>query len=252
MPLLDGLGKPGKGVTRSPSTRPTAKQATRTWTPPAGARDSTLQPWSSRPTVPFIPLVALRTVTVCSTPSSRPVRADSSMTFATTVSRPWPSGMFLTVEVTTMLPSAVTSAAGTNCVGSAAGDPIGRAASRSRPAPARLSSRYPVCGPGVPARPCHSKATCSLPAQDALNVNPLDLVVQVLAAPVAIVTTRTPVYRQVLALQSRTSLASRRPSRDRAASDTERSLGRPIGSVLAFAERPLAAPRSRENLVMFG
>jgi hypothetical protein len=38
MPLLDGLGKPGSGVNRSPSTRPTAKQATSTWVP-VGASD---------------------------------------------------------------------------------------------------------------------------------------------------------------------------------------------------------------------
>ncbi len=84
MPLLDGLGNPGSGVNRLPSSRPKAKHATSTWTP-VGPRDRTLQFWSSWPTVPLFPGVARYTVAVCSTRSSWPVRADSSMIFATTV-----------------------------------------------------------------------------------------------------------------------------------------------------------------------
>ncbi len=112
--------------------------------------------------------------------------------------------MFWTVEVTTTLPSGVTSAAGMYCVGSGLGDPIARAVIRFRPAPVRLSSRYPVrsaCA-GFRSPLCHSKATRSLPAQDTLNGDPFACVVHVIEALVARVTTRIPLYWQVLALQS--------------------------------------------------
>ena len=52
MPLLDGLGKPGSGVSRPFSTRPKAKHSTSGWTP-VGPRDKTWQPWSSWLAVPF-------------------------------------------------------------------------------------------------------------------------------------------------------------------------------------------------------
>src|SRR5262249_20022294 len=197
---------------------------------PVGARDSISQPVG--PEVPFDP----PPVDVYSTRSNWPVRADSSMTFAP-------------AEVTTTFPSAVTSAAGIDPSGPASGDPTGRDAIRSRPAPVSVSSRYPVCCPGGGVRTpaCHSNATRSLPTQDTLNGAPFARVVQELTAPVAIVTTRIPVYGQlsVLALQCCTSIASLVPSGDSATSVSARYAGTLTGSLLSFAERPLAATRSR-------
>src|ERR1700730_2965165 len=155
--------------------------------------------------------------------------------------------MFWTVEVTTTLPSGVTSAAGMYCVGSGLGDPIARAVIRSRPAPVRLSSRYSVrCDGGGAWIPlCQSKATWPLPTHDTPLGHPLALVVHVLTAPLARVTTRIPVYWQVLALQDCTSIASLVPSGDSATSATERLPGTLSFSLDRLAERPWAATRSR-------
>src|SRR5260370_42576935 len=102
--------------------------------------------------------------------------------------------MLWTAEVTTPLPSGVTSAAGMYCVGSGLGDPIARAVIRFRPAPVRLSSRYSVrCDGGGGCIPlCQSKATWPLPTHDTPIGKPFALVAHVLTAPLASVTTRLP------------------------------------------------------------